>query len=148
MESPHIRMKQLQITAWICVVSLGVAGCKDKPELAPLSGKVTYKGKALEFGSIMLQPVAGGQYSRADIQSDGTFSLVTADGEEGATIGMNRIRVSCFPAQKPGAATVPGEEVQLGKSLIPEVYNNFSSSELTVDVLPENNPPLIIDLTD
>jgi hypothetical protein len=127
--------------------ALALVGCRDTSHLAPLSGKVTYKGQPLEFGSVMLQPVQGGEFSRADIQSDGSFVLQTPDGNDGATIGLNRVRVTCFPGQKPGAPIDTSGDIKLGKSLIPEKYNNFSSSELTIDVLPEENPSFLIELT-
>jgi hypothetical protein len=74
--------------------------------------------------------------------------MKTFDGQEGATIGLNRVRVACYPAQKPGAKELAVGEGSLGKSLIPEHYNNFSSSELSIEVLPENNPPYQIELRD
>jgi hypothetical protein len=136
----------IRYLALLNVVSIALMGCRDTSHLAPLSGKVTYNGKSLEFGSVMLQPAQGGEFSRADIQPDGSFILKTPDGDEGATIGLNRVRVTCFPGQKPGAQIDASGDIKLGKSLIPEKYNNFSSSELTIEVLPENNPPFVIDL--
>lgn len=128
-----------------CAVAvLFSTGCGDTSNLAALEGKVMYQGKPLETGSVMLQPAQGGQFSRADIQPDGSFVLQTADGEEGATIGLNRVRVACFPNKRTSA----DGDLSLGKSFIPEHYNNFSSSELTVQVLPEDNPPYVIELTD
>ena len=74
---------------------------------------------------------------------------MTTDGEPGAPIGMNSVRVTCYTSQKPGAAADNrGGELSLGDSLIPEHYARFSSSGLKVEVKPENNEPYVIELSD
>jgi hypothetical protein len=116
--------------------------------LAPFSGSVTYKGKPLAFGGVTMQPVRGGAIARGVIQPDGTFSMTT-DGEPGAPIGANSVRVTCYTSQKPGAvAANPGGELSVGDSLIPERYARFSSSGLTVEVKPEKNEPYVIELSE
>lgn len=130
------------------LMAITLSGCSGRTDLAPLEGKVRYKANLLKTGTVMLQPAQGGEFSRADIQPDGTFALQTVNGEKGATIGLNRVRVTCFP-NKREAVDASGEgDFSLGKSFIPERYNNFSSSELTIEVLPAENPPYLIELTD
>jgi hypothetical protein len=41
-----------------CLVT-AVLGCSDKPEMAPVSGTVTYRGEPLKFGSVMFQHKSG-----------------------------------------------------------------------------------------
>jgi hypothetical protein len=125
-----------------------LAGFQDQTSLAPFSGSVTYNGKPLMFGGVTMQPVRGGAISRGVIQSDGTF-VMTTDGKPGAPLGMNSVRVTCYPSQKPGAATASRDgEVSLGASLIPERYARFSSSGLTVEVKRGGNEPYAIKLSD
>jgi hypothetical protein len=128
----------------LVVLSLALAGCGDSVKVGTLSGKVTYKGKPLEFGSVTLQPVGGGPLARGTIQSDGTYT-VTTDGKPGAPLGMNKVRVTCYSGQRPGANS-SGGEMSLGDSLIPEHYTKFSSSGLEVEVKAGENPPYNIDL--
>jgi hypothetical protein len=138
---------RLAAAALVGIVAASV-GCESRSNLAPLSGSVTYNGEPLEFGSVTLQPSSGGSISRAQIQPDGTFTMTT-DGREGAIIGTNRVRVTCFSSQKPGSsANAGGGEASLGDSLIPEKYSRFSSSGLSVDVKPDGNPEFTIELTD
>jgi hypothetical protein len=121
-------------------------GCGAPSTIAPLSGEVRFEGKPLEFGSVMLQPVEGGQPATAVIQPDGSFDMEVRGVGPGATIGLNRVRVTCYPAQRPGNTGAANQELALGRSLIPTRYTSFGSSELTVDVLPDENEPYIIEL--
>jgi len=133
----------------VCGALCVVAGCTDRSaRLAPFSGTVTYKGKPLEFGGVTMQPVRGGSISRGVIQPDGTFEMTT-DGEPGAPIGTNSVRVTCYTSQKPGAAAATREgELSVGASLIPERYARFSSSGLTVEVKPGGNEPQVFELSE
>ena len=131
----------------VVLVGLALVGCGKYDHLAPLTGKVLYNGRPLEFGTVNLRPVDGGEFTRGIIQSDGSFAMKTNDGTEGAAIGVNSVRVTCFTGQRPGAAAQRGdEEASLGRSLIPHHYNQFSSSGLSVEVKPESNEPFVINI--
>ena len=89
----------------------------------------------------------GLEFQVACQQPDGTFVMKTSDGKEGAAVGVNSVRVTCFTGQKPGAnAQRTDEEASLGRSLIPHHYNQFSSSGLSVDVQAESNEPFLIEM--
>lgn len=134
----------LRLLGGLCLV-LPLAGCGKSVETGTLSGKVTFKGKPLEFGSVMVQPQQGGPVARGTIGPDGTYSM-TIDGKPGAPIGVNNVRVTCFAGQRPGANS-GGGEASVGDSLIPERYTRFSSSGLEVEVKPGENSPYDIPLT-
>ena len=125
-----------------------LGGCGRSSDIAPFYGEVRYQGKPLEFGSVMLQPVDGGQSSNAIIQSDGTFRMEIRGVGEGATVGVNRVRITCYPAQRPGSVANADRELALGKSLIPSKYTSFGSSDLSVEVKPDQAEPYIIELDD
>jgi hypothetical protein len=129
----------------VLILLLGELGCNRGPQVAPIEGKVTYNGKPLTFGSVMLQPRQG-QPAVAEIQSDGSFRLSTMKPNDGAIVGIHKIRVACYESQRnPGQI---GGEQMLGKLLIPEKYTFFDQSGLAVEVLPRDNPPLMLDLKD
>lgn len=139
-------MKKLHILQIILLVLLvfSVSGClKRGPQLAPVKGKVTYKGKPLPFGSVILQPAAG-QPAIGAIQSDGTFQVQTPGHGDGAPVGVNRIQIICYEKIEP---KTPGGEIGMGKSLIPQKYTSYTTSGLTIDVQPGGND-LILDLKD
>jgi len=123
------------------------SGCGGGPQLAPVKGRVLYNEKPLPFGSVMFQP-ASGQPARATIRTDGSFVLGTFGAADGATVGPNRVRVTCFEAQNPEAANGgSGGEMPLGKSLIPKQYTQYDTSGLKVDVPPEGNDTVELRLT-
>lgn len=127
--------------------TLLLTGCGGGQDLAPLSGTVEFKGKPLEFGYVILKPTNGGPVARGEIQPDGTFEMST-DGKKGATVGSNSVRITCYTGQDPSKASATDGEgrVMLGKSVIPEDYSRFSSSQISVEVKPGENPPFPIKL--
>ncbi len=80
------------------VLSLSAAGCgKSEEKLAPVRGKVYYRGEPVQGGTIVFAPDADrgghGPIAHAEIGADGSFSLRT-DGEPGATPGWHRVTVA------------------------------------------------------
>ena len=128
----------------------GVCGCgSNQLPVAPAEGKVLYRGKPLEFGSVMFQPELG-PAARGLIQPDGTFQLRTSGLNDGAVIGEHKVRIACVESQRPGAASPQAtdrSEPGVGRSLIPPKYANFAGSGLRVEVLA-NNIPFVFELED
>jgi hypothetical protein len=141
----------MHIKSILSVVALSVAavtsGCSDRPAVAPVSGKVTYNGKPLPYGSVGFQP-AQGQPSGAAIQPDGSFRLSTFSEFDGAIIGPHKVKVTCYASQRP---TQQGQksagEFVLGESLIPTQYTFLDQSGLTAEVPPEGTDSILIELT-
>jgi hypothetical protein len=102
---------------------LAAAGCgHDDPALAPVHGRVFYKGVPLPGGSIVFTPDADkggrGPIARGEIRPDGTYTLTT-DGQPGATPGWHRVTVVSVEA-------APGKPAGTGltdvRSLLPRQY--------------------------
>ena len=123
-------------------------GCGDKHlPTVPVEGKVLYKGKPLEFGSVLFQPNVGPP-AKGVIGPDGSFHLSTYRDGDGAVIGSHHVRIACFETQKPSAPA--GETANMlgsGKSLIPSKYTNPGTSGLTVEVTADTKP-VVLDLAD
>jgi len=110
----------------------------------PVSGKVTYNGQPLKFGSVTFQPRSG-QPARGEIQNDGTFTLSTNKEGDGAAVGMHQVRIACYESQR-AAKPAGGGEQSLGKLLIPVHYTLFDQSKLTAEVKPDGNEPFVFEL--
>jgi hypothetical protein len=137
------------VLAALLAVAATVTGCGKGRALAPVSGKVTYQGKSLPYGRVMLQPQSG-QPSTGDIQSDGTFQMVTPGEGTGASVGKNMVLIVCRERPSPEAkakAAAARQETSPGRSLIPEKYSSYDTSGITVDVHPGSNEPLVMTLS-
>ena len=116
--------------------------------MAPATGRVTFEGKPLQFGTVMFQLESGGQPARAMIQSDGTFELSTFEEGDGAIVGNHKVRVTSYSSQDPQQQARSGPTGDtLGKLLIPKRYTMFGTSGLTATVAPDQNEPYVFELT-
>jgi hypothetical protein len=110
------------------LLAVGIIGCSSNGDhLAPVKGKVTYKGAPLQGGTIVFIPDESrgthGQMAMADIQADGTFTLKTND-TLGAVPGWHRVTV---------AWVVPGPAGRV-RPLLPDKYSHPQQSGLAFEV--------------
>ena len=113
---------------FVLLACIAAGACNRGPTLVPAAGRVTLNGKPLENGAIMVQPTAG-PAAQAKINPDGTFQLGTFKPGDGAIVGTAAVRVFCRKDITP-----PGGEQAWGPSLIPDRYNRFDTSGLTVEI--------------
>lgn len=125
-----------------CLIGAFAAlGCKQNPDVVPVSGTVLYNGKPLPFGIIMFQPEAG-QAAQGEIQSDGSFQLSSYGPNDGAVPGRHKISIRCFSRQ--ASADGGGSP---GRLLIPQKYTRFGTSGLTAEIAAGPNEPIVLELT-
>lgn len=131
------------------VLLMGCGGSEF--QLAPAKGKVTYKGKPLEFGTVIFIPEKG-PAATGQIQADGTFVLETGTHtgpmRKGAVVGKHKVEIRCLETQRPGYKPPEGQEMPAGKSLIPIQYNQASTSGLTAEVTAQGPNEFTLDLKD
>lgn len=132
----------LQILGAVVVALLlfSLAGCGKTPtQPAAVQGRVSYRGMPLPGGTIVFTPDTArggsGPLARAEIQSDGTYTLRT-DDHAGAYPGWYRVTVACFQGA-PG--TVP-------RSLLPTAYLDPEMSGLAREVKAGQDNTLDINL--
>jgi hypothetical protein len=137
---------QLAAVAAACLP--GCARSKKNRPLAPVRGRIIYRGKPLQFGTVMFQSKSG-QPSFGEIQADGTFHLTTRGEGDGAVVGLNQVSVTCTERQEPAKKPADGHgERPMGKSLIPAKYASIDASGITVEVRAGENPPVELKLAD
>ena len=121
-------------------------GCQqDSGPLAPVSGRVTYKGVPLQGGTIVFVPDESkgqrGPIAFGTIKTDGSFSLITkpaADGVNpqlqnelsGAAAGWYRVTVTALAP----ASNQPGQPTGFPHSVIPEKFSNPDLSGIVCEV--------------
>ncbi len=132
----------------IVLVTLFAVGCNKGPEMVQVEGTVIYNGKSLKYGSVMFQPVGveGAQTARSDIGPNGEFALSTDKDGDGVVVGSSKVRITAFEAQRADATGNKHEEMALGKSAVPRRFQNFATSGIVVEVTPDMQLPIEINL--
>jgi len=127
------------------VVALA-AGCTRKGglETAPVSGKVTYRGKAVPTGTVMFVPDEG-PAATGEIGSDGAYKLTTYTTNDGAVLGKHKVTVTAL--QGMGDA-LPEQRSPTPPPLVPAKYLSGETSGLTAEVKAVPNNEVNFDLTD
>ena len=121
-----------------------VAGCSRKSEweLATATGTVTVDGEPLETGAIAFVPDGSkgtrGPMGYGAIGKGGAYRISTAQ-ESGALVGSHLVRIVADVEYDPITNTPP-------RTLVHPRYTSESSSELTVEVLPDERNVFDFDL--
>jgi hypothetical protein len=131
-----MRSNRLILILFVTSLTIYPSGCGKKgPELSPVSGKVTLRGKPVEAGAVHFTHVQGVVDIYAAIQPDGTYSVKMA---RGSGLPEGKYLVAVGPpvgyghmGETPAAA--PKHED------IPERYQKSSTSGLTLTVGPGSN---------
>src|SRR5262249_51114436 len=117
----------------LVLVIVGLAsGCSRKSgmETAPVSGKVTYRGKAVPTGTVMFVP-GEGPAAAGEIGSDGSFKLMTSSAGAGAGTGTHKVTITAL--QGMGDA-LPEQRKATPPPLVPAKYLNGETSGLVAEV--------------
>jgi hypothetical protein len=128
------------------LAALGCGGGKA----AKVTGKVTYRGKALTMGSVVLVSEDGKTSARGAIQPDGTYTI------DKAPVGKVQAAVSNPPPPgarggQPLGGAPNDEETKQARAVAsqyvptPEKYNDPKTSGLSFDI-PSGGRTLDIDL--
>jgi hypothetical protein len=120
-----------------------VAGCGEN--LAPVKGKVTYKGEPVKGGTIIFRPAeAGGNKpgapASATVNDDGTYKLQVGTSN-GAVLGKNIVGYTA-PEGKP--STDPNKEGEKSPyaNLVPQQKEvEVKSGANVIDIQLEPGPP-------
>lgn len=139
-------VSRLSLVAACCLL---LAGCTQQSATAPVEGTVTFNGQPVSLGQVIFQPISAedknypGKPARANVQSDGTYSLTTFEEADGALLGMHRVTFELGPQPageyRDGKQYPPSpEEVSQWKSMRGLVSNtkqvDVVSGENSVDI--------------
>jgi hypothetical protein len=112
------------------LLMIAFSGCVDgaKPyKTAPVSGIVTLDGKPLGGAHVTFMPVPDAQGSilsgpeaLGDTNDDGRYALKTVFGDEGASVGKNRVMVSTRKTELD--PNNPDRSVEIAKERVPGKY--------------------------
>jgi hypothetical protein len=127
--------RKLSFTVFMAA-SLGLTGCGQSKKVPtyPVAGKVLIGGKPVAHAIVVFHPEGDEPNTdrpRATTNADGSFTIQTTDGQEGAPAGKYRITVEQWLASK---RTDEGPSNRL-----PGKYAKPESSGLTATVVPGPN---------
>ncbi len=129
------------------VVGCSGGGGADRPKLAPAAGVAKFKGQSIPDATITFYPEKGPvAVGRTD--QDGKFAVKT-NGQLGAVIGKNKVTV-IEDSNKPGAEIPPAgaDAIKYAvSSTFSKKYTDPNTTDLIIDVVPEGNTDLVLDLT-
>ena len=115
-------------TFWLLAMlalSMGItSGCGDgRPSRVPVSGQVLLDEKPLREGFIRVIPQQG-RMATGRVNSEGRFTLTTYGNNDGCIPGTHGVEIVCYDASNPAVF----------QSLVPDRYQNASTSGLTVSI--------------
>jgi hypothetical protein len=120
-----------------CVVAIGLAsGCSRSSQESRVSGIVTLDGKEIGPGTVVFAPTGGGNKpATGSIESGGSYVLMTSR-ETGLAPGKYQAAISIREVPQ---NVKRGDRPPPGKLLIPEKYEESSTSGLEYEVQPGDN---------
>lgn len=118
----------------LLVVATGCSG--DRMKTYTVTGKVTYKGKAVPNGTVNFIPSGPGPSATGELQKDGTFTLKTYAAGDGAVAGKHKVVVVAMADQKDA---LPEARSPTPPSIVPNKFTSLATTTLTADVLEKDN---------
>lgn len=124
------------LLAGVCLLALssGCSGGGGFPT-APVTGKVTSKGKEVPNGTVLFIPDSG-PAATGEIGKDGTYSLGTYGKTDGAVLGHHKVAITAL--EEMGDALLEARS-PTPASILPNKSLNQDTSGLTFDVKSGDN---------
>ena len=129
----------------LMVTTLSMVGCRKTglDGLMPVSGTVTYKGKAVEGADLVFNPESEGRAASAKSDASGKFHLTTLNPQDGAQPGNYKVSISKKEMINPMTAEEAADWFHKNsgpppprkiKNDLPEKYADDKTSGLTATV--------------
>ncbi len=133
MSSRVVFGRTVAIMFWVgsgLLIAGSLTGCgPGGPEMARVSGTVSYQGEPLSKGSISFVSTEPGRPNASGPIVDGSYTLQTREPNDGAELGEYKIAITDIDPDAANTA-LPGEPIEL-VSTLPEKYQNPDQSGLT-----------------
>lgn len=129
-------IRRTGLAVLLCSLLAGCGASSNAPEVGQVSGTVKYKGEPVKEGQVVFEDPVQGQLAAANLKSDGTYVLTTAEG--GLRVGTYGVTVTPVPFQadpvKKPPVVRPPDPVN-----IPKKYRTRATSKLTLKVESGSN---------
>ena len=131
-------------------LSVAVLGCGPSvnvERVAPASGVLTFKGKALDGYKVTFNPGENRRAATAITDANGKFKLGTNKEGDGAAVGKHRVAISFISEQVTGEAGKEVFKTLTPKQKISKDYENASTSGIEIEIPSAGNNQIEITLT-
>jgi hypothetical protein len=98
-----------------------LTGCRDGPELAEVTGKVTYNDQPVVGAVIDFRPVGEGKQSIGFTDEQGEYEMQYTLRRSGALLGRHKVSVRIYPPE--GVKPIP----------VPKQYSSSDGVEVEVE---------------
>jgi hypothetical protein len=152
-------MQGVQCYCGLFVLVLMLSGCAEavdpwkakRPATVPAKGMITYKDQPLSEAVLVFYPTAPqGIGASALTDKDGNFDIKTFPPTSGIVPGS--YTVSVMKVEDPKGTVPPSSDAPVAEikqvSVIPVKYNTPAKSGLTVEVKPDGNDNILLQLKD
>lgn len=137
--SSAIRMPLSKVSvAAFCLMALLGCGRPDPFERQPLKGVITWEGKPIKYGTIVLEPAEKQPAGATASLRDGVFSMPRSAGP---SPGKYAVWVHAFDRSgevPPG--TMPGQEGPPPKDILPDRYRLAAATEISIERVADDKP--------
>ncbi|MFI4851234.1 MAG: carboxypeptidase regulatory-like domain-containing protein [Gimesia chilikensis] len=126
----------LSLCVLSCITILILSGCGQQagPDLATVTGTVTFDGKPVPNARVEFSP-SEGRPSVGTTNAEGVYDLQFSIEKPGAMVGAHNVKITTERAATGGEGNEP--LVPGSKELLPAAYH--SNSHLTANVTPGEN---------
>lgn len=127
----------LRILFFGAVLALGATGCSTASKLAPVSGKITYKGAPCDGALVVFHPLESDRVNDpkpvATTAADGTYNLTSFAENDGAEPGEYGVTVVWNAPAKEAKMSISGEG-SVGSDRLKGSYGNPASTKLKAKI--------------
>lgn len=138
--------------AAVCLFAIGCSGGAQNPPTAPVTGKVTYKGQAVEGAAVKFVPNnSEANVANATTGADGTYALSTFESGDGAMAGSYKVSVRKLVSVQQGIqkdGEHAGEPAYVNRDMLPNKYKSANNTPLQFEVIADKDNSFDIDLVD
>lgn len=133
-DGPGVRFRLTLFTLVLSGVAAALSGCsrgEARVPVYPVNGKVTFEGAPPTGAFIILHPAQakeGQPTPSGKVKDDGTFTLTSYDGDDGAPAGDYSVSIKWYKLIKNGS------DVKAGPNVIPAKYGAPETSPWKVKV--------------
>lgn len=121
-----------------CLVATVGCGRHDPFERQPLNGMISWQGKPIKYGTVVLEPAENQPAGATASLRDGVFTMPR---KAGPSPGKYAVWVHAFDRSgevPPG--TLPGQEGPPPKEILPDKYRLGAATEITIERVPDDKP--------